>query len=103
MAAQAFGAEHTRQDRSRCEVDRADSPALGRISCAPKAEMPAVRIAIPHDRRSKDRGCVNPSVEHSLRLDVRRLDDRPPLLDLGLLLRGERLRRLFVARPQSLT
>jgi hypothetical protein len=29
--------------------------------------------------------------QESLRLDVRRLDDRPPLIDLGLLLRGERL------------
>src|SRR5438045_996824 len=38
----------------------------------------------------------------SFRLDVRRLDDRPPLLDLGLLLGGERLWRLLLARPDSL-
>src|SRR5712675_477246 len=38
----------------------------------------------------------------SFRLDVRRLDDRPPLLDLGLLLGGERLWRLVLVRPDSL-
>src|SRR6516165_6143052 len=38
----------------------------------------------------------------SLRLDASFLDDRPPLLDLGLLLRGESLRRLLLARPGSL-
>src|SRR5512140_738136 len=31
----------------------------------------------------------------SIALDVGRLDDRPPLLDLGLLERGEPLRRLL--------
>src|SRR5947208_748498 len=39
----------------------------------------------------------------SLRPDVRRLDDRPPLFDLGLLLCGKRLRGLLVARPDFLT
>jgi hypothetical protein len=34
----------------------------------------------------------------SLPLDVCRLDDRPPFLDLGLLQRPERLRRLLVPR-----
>src|SRR5262245_843881 len=34
----------------------------------------------------------------SLALDVRRLDDRPPLLDFGLLEGGQRLRRLLLAR-----
>src|SRR5262249_61337582 len=38
----------------------------------------------------------------SFRLDVRRLDDRPPLLDLGLLLGGERRWRLLLARQESL-
>src|SRR5262249_16739991 len=66
----------------------------------------------PHHRRrmvialSHLRAAPRPNqqpAEDSLRLDVRRLDDRPPLLDLGLLLRGKRLRRLFVARPDSLT
>ena len=33
----------------------------------------------------------------SLRADAGRLDDRPPLLDFGLLQRGERLRRLLLA------
>src|SRR5260370_8732893 len=32
------------------------------------------------------------------RLDIGRLDDRPPLLDLGALKRRKRLRRLLVAR-----
>src|SRR4029077_19216901 len=39
---------------------------------------------------------------HFIPPDVRRLDDRPPLLDLGLLLGGERLWRLLLARPDSL-
>src|SRR5215831_1025594 len=33
----------------------------------------------------------------SLGLDARRLDNRPPLLDFGLLKSGKRLRRLLVA------
>ena len=39
----------------------------------------------------------------SLALDVRRLDDRPPLLDLGLLIRAERLWRLLLAREDLLS
>src|ERR1700730_1271262 len=39
----------------------------------------------------------------SLSLDVRRLDNGPPFLDLGLLKRAERLRRLLVARNDLLT
>src|SRR2546423_2133076 len=38
----------------------------------------------------------------SLRLDVGRLDDRPPFLDLRLLLGGERLWGLLLARPCAL-
>ena len=38
----------------------------------------------------------------SLRLDVGRLDDRPPLLDLGFLQRAEGLGRLPVAREDFL-
>src|SRR5262245_36251708 len=38
----------------------------------------------------------------SLRLDAGFLDDWPPLLDLGLLLRGESRRCLLLARPGSL-
>jgi hypothetical protein len=34
----------------------------------------------------------------SLRLDASCLDDRPPLLDFGVLQGGERLRRLLLAR-----
>jgi hypothetical protein len=34
----------------------------------------------------------------SLRFDPCRLDDRPPFLDVGLLQRAERLRRLLLAR-----
>src|SRR5262249_1243543 len=45
---------------------------------------------------------MSPS-DNLLRFDARSLDDRPPLLDFGLLLRGERLWRLFVARPDFLT
>src|ERR1700676_1088803 len=37
------------------------------------------------------------NVRHSLRLDIRGLDDGPPLLDFGLLINGEGLRRLLVA------
>src|SRR5512144_1034 len=37
------------------------------------------------------------------RLDVSRLDDRPPLLDLGLVKSGQRLRRLFLARRDHVT
>src|SRR5262245_23978770 len=39
----------------------------------------------------------------SLRLDVGSLDDRPPFVDFGLLLGGERLRRLMATRPTALT
>src|SRR5712691_7269535 len=35
-------------------------------------------------------------------LDVRSLDDRPPLLDLGLVIGGEAFRRLLLARRQLL-
>src|SRR5262249_59593263 len=35
---------------------------------------------------------------HLSPLDVRRLEDRPPFLDLGLLLGGERFGRLLLAR-----
>jgi hypothetical protein len=38
----------------------------------------------------------------SFALDVRRLDDRPPFFDLGLVVRGERLRRLLLARKNLL-
>src|SRR6266849_1447354 len=37
------------------------------------------------------------NVRHSLRLEIRGLDDGPPLLDFGLLINGEGLRRLLVA------
>src|SRR5262249_10572744 len=36
-------------------------------------------------------------------LDARRLDDRPPFLDLGLLVCVQRLRRLLLAREYPLT
>jgi hypothetical protein len=36
-------------------------------------------------------------------LDVRRLDDRPPLLDLGALKRAERLRRLLITGENLLS
>jgi hypothetical protein len=36
-------------------------------------------------------------------VDVRRLEDRPPLFDLGLLLGGERFERLLLARWNVLT
>src|SRR5258708_35342888 len=39
---------------------------------------------------------------NSLRFDVRRLDDRPPLLDFGLVKGGERLGRLPLARKDLL-
>src|SRR5215471_18211516 len=52
-----------------------------------------------HEVRASGGGATR----RSLRLDVRCLDDRPPLLDFGLLLRGKRLRRLFLARPDFLT
>src|SRR5262249_13070412 len=45
----------------------------------------------------------NVTSDNLLRFDARSLDDRPPFLDFGLLLRGERLRRLFFARPDFLT
>ena len=38
----------------------------------------------------------------SFRFDASRLDDRPPLVDLGLLQRAKRLRGLLVARWQLL-
>ncbi len=38
----------------------------------------------------------------SLHLDSRRSDDRPPLLDLGLVVGAMRLRRLLVAREDVL-
>jgi hypothetical protein len=38
----------------------------------------------------------------SIRLDARRLDDRPPLLSLGLLIGGECLRRLLLTRVNLL-
>src|SRR5260370_15710558 len=47
-----------------------------------------------HIRRSDDYIAVR-----SLRLDVGRLDYRPPFLDLRLLLGGERPWRLLLARP----
>src|SRR5262245_21806144 len=34
----------------------------------------------------------------SIRLDARRLDDRPPLINVGSLQRSKHLRRLFLAR-----
>src|SRR6188508_3825359 len=36
-------------------------------------------------------------ISSSLRLDARRLDDRPPFLDVGLLLRGKAFRILLLA------
>src|SRR5215471_20290202 len=36
-------------------------------------------------------------LSHSFRLDVRRFDNRPPLLDVGFLKRGEGFRRLLLA------
>src|SRR5262249_56053230 len=38
----------------------------------------------------------------SFRFDVRRRDDRPPLLDFSLLIAAKRLRRLLVARGHVL-
>src|SRR5262245_65073613 len=48
----------------------------------------------PVGRRRKDLT----GASASFRLDVSRLDDRPPLLDLGLVKSAERLRRLLLAR-----
>src|SRR6188474_1082755 len=42
------------------------------------------------------------NTEISFRLDVRRLDDRPPLLDFGFLQRAEGFGRLPVARDDFL-
>src|SRR5262249_45837407 len=36
-------------------------------------------------------------LSHSFRFDVRRFDNRPPLLDVGFLKRGEGFRRLLLA------
>src|SRR5215813_396492 len=41
-------------------------------------------------------------LSHSFRLDVRRSDNRPPLLDVGLLNGGEGFRRLLLARHNLL-
>src|SRR5215470_13750398 len=41
-------------------------------------------------------------LSHSFRLDVRRFDNRPPLLDVGFLTRGEGFRRLLLARHNLL-
>src|SRR6516162_10071577 len=41
---------------------------------------------------------ASPNAPRSFRLDARRLDDGPPLLDLGLLVSCKRLRRLLLPR-----
>src|SRR2546428_2939433 len=56
-------------------------------------------------RRSAKRplGRIARSESVSFRLNVRRLDDRPPLLDLGLVEGAERFRRLLLGRENLLT
>src|SRR5262245_24215061 len=68
------------------------------VICVPQA------ITSPHDPRMPNSHPIPPADDLNLfRLDVRRLDDRPPLLDLSPLLCCERLGRLFLARPDFLT
>jgi hypothetical protein len=44
-----------------------------------------------------------PTTRRSFRLDVRRLDDRPPLFDFGFVVGSQRLRRLLFTRRNLLT
>ena len=47
-------------------------------------------------------GKYRPAQARLLTLDICRLDDRPPFLDLGLVKRAERLRDLLIARENLL-
>jgi hypothetical protein len=58
---------------------------------------------IRNRRFSQDFHRVPPmQATHSFRFDVRFLDDRPPLLDLSLLIGRERFRRLLLERKNLL-
>src|SRR5262249_28128523 len=65
------------------------------------ADLPTLqRSPMPRQRLSStgDYGISTDSGSASLRLDVGRPDDRPPLIDLRLVVSIERLRRLLFAR-----
>src|SRR6185436_20994926 len=48
-------------------------------------------------------GAPAPPLGALLHLDIRALDERPPLVDLGLVKRGKRLRRHLLVRRQILS
>src|SRR5499426_2007578 len=76
----------------------APAMALATASAIATASVLIVRSrtceSSPFGRRRKDLA----GAPASFRLDVSPLDDRPPLLDLGLVKSAERLRRLLLAR-----
>src|SRR5436190_24265627 len=59
-----------------------------------------LRLPAPRNDKSECAQCSHSG--ELLRLDVRGLDDRPPLLDLGLVVGSERLLRLLLAWRQLL-
>src|SRR5712691_9769105 len=69
------------------------------VRCAIHAPAPTC----PHRRHEREIWNIAPAIAGSLRLDVSRLDDRPPFLDLGFVEDGERFRRLLLTGRDFLT
>src|SRR5215467_2638315 len=67
--------------------ERAGSAAAAAARCRNRRRGSFMRPFLP-----------NTSTRRSFRLDVRRLDDRPPFFDLGVVKGGEPLRGLLLAR-----
>ena len=80
--------------RRTCEQATTDASDLA----IPSARMRAYRATAP---RNNSGDVAAPRTASSLRLQSRRAHDRPPFVDLGLVVGGERLRRLLLAPETS--
>src|SRR5262245_19989885 len=105
MASRPFASRQERTFHSRKVSARRESRApilSGRIRAWTDRIWPAVREEDTAIRLYvADAGSLMATILQGpqlLRLDSGRLDDRPPLLDLGLLNGGERFGRLLLAR-----
>src|SRR5262249_34116806 len=99
-----LGARRCRSCR-RARMARSPAPAAtDRLAPTRCAQRPAARQRLRPDAENfgaevlRHRSLKYRQRSDSFRLDVRRLDDRPPFLDLGLLISPQRLRRLPLAR-----
>src|SRR5919108_3388969 len=79
------------------------SPASACSSATIRPCSTPISMSAPDSRSARRALRTIRSTWDSLGLDVGGLDQRPPLVDLGLLMRGQRLRGLLLRRRNFLT